>query len=139
MSSPDEFARELRAALELDDAERAYLSSLHLSSAWRTTSADAKDWTWGWVALLGVVGAFLAWSVALQPFVTVLATANLVGLSTVALSTLLGVLFGAARAIIDISTTPALSLSQPLLLLLALVLLFWPRLKSAHQLQGVPS
>jgi hypothetical protein len=140
MSSPDDFARELRAALDLDQDERAYLSTLNLSAAWRSRSAVAKDSPWGWLALCGVIGAFVAWTLALQPFVSVLQTANLVGLSTIALDAGLSLLFVFGRALIDISINPALPFSQPLLALLALAVLFWPRIASApHQLQGVRS
>jgi hypothetical protein len=140
MSSPDEFDLDLRAALELDEDEHAYLSSLNLAGAWRTQSESATDSTWGWVALFGVVSAFFAWTALLQPFLLVVATANLVGVGTVALTSAVGLLLDAGRALIDMSTNPALGLSQPLLALLALALLFWPRIKSAPTyLQGVRS
>jgi hypothetical protein len=130
----------LKTALELDRDEHAYLASLDLAAAWRASSASPADGRWGWVALIGVVGAFVVWTLALQPFGDVLAIANLVGLSTVVVSTALGLLLGFGETFIEISTNPALGLSQPLLAVLALALLFWPRIKAApHYFQGVRS
>jgi hypothetical protein len=128
------------AALALDQDERAYLASLDLAGTWRTRSAHSTDARWGWLALLGVVSAFIAWTVAAQPFGAVLGTANQVGLSTVLVTNAIGLFLGAVRSLIDVSTNPALGLSKPLLALLALALLFWPRLQAApHYLQGVRS
>ena len=130
----------LHSALDLDQDERAYLSSLDVAGSWRAASAPAVDPRWGWLALLAVVAAFFTWTVAVQPFSALLDTANQVGLGTVLLSNAGGLLFGAAQTLINLSTNPALSLSQPLLAVLALTLLFWPRITSApHFLQGVRS
>src|SRR5262249_11347558 len=113
---------------------------LDLAATWRASTATASDGRWGWLALLGVVTAFFAWSVAAQPFGNLLGIANLVGLGTVLLATGFGMLLGVSQAVIGISTNPALGYSQPLLAVLALALLFWPRIKSAPQyLQGVRS
>jgi len=146
MSRPDEptnwsaFDANLAAALDLDQEERDFLASLDLAATWRASAANATDARWGWLALLGVVAAFLAWSVAAQPIGNVLGLANLVGLGTLALTTGLGWVLAASQALIGVSTNPALGFSQPLLALLALALLFWPRIKSApHYLQGVRS
>jgi hypothetical protein len=133
-------APQLGAALQLDEDERAYLASLDLAASWRTRSASAGEVAWGWLALLGVIAAFVAWSVAGQPVGAALGVASQVGLSTVLLTTALSLLLGAGRLVVDIATNPALGLSQPLLAVLALALLFWPRIKSApHYLQGVHS
>lgn len=130
----------LHVALDLDQDERAYLASLDLATTWRTGAANASDSPWGWVALFGVITAFIAWTVALQPFGELLATANQVGLTTVLVSNALGLVLSAGHSLIDLSTNPALGLSQPLLALIALALLFWPRIRSApHYLQGVRS
>src|SRR5215471_6545133 len=144
MSSSDEptFDRWLTEALELDQDERAYLASLDLPSTWRDRAATATDWRRGWLALFSVIAAFVAWSVAAQPLGDLLGSAYQVGLSTLLLTTALGLLFGAGQSLIELSTSPALGLSQPLLVLLALALLFWPRIwtKSApHPMEGVPS
>jgi hypothetical protein len=133
-------AANLRAALELDQDERAYLASLDLSSTWRAQSATATDARWGWLALLGIVTGFIAWTVAAQPFGDLLGTANLVGLSTVLLTATVSLLLSVAQSLIDVSINPALGLAQPLLAVLALLVLFWPRIASAPRyFQGVRS
>ena len=130
----------LRAALRLDEDERAYLASLELAATWRTRSASTAEAAWGWLALVGVLAAFLAWTVAAQPIGAAVAAALQVGLGTVLLTTALGLLLGVGQALIALATNPVLGLSQPLLILLALALLFWPRLKPApHHPQGVRS
>jgi hypothetical protein len=130
----------LQAALDLDQDERAYLAGLDLAATWRTRPAGTTDAPWGWLALVGVVAAFIAWAVAAQSFGLALAAASEVGLDTVLLTTALGLLLGVGQAVIELSTNPALGLAQPLLALLALALLFWPRITSApHYLQGVHS
>jgi len=146
MSRPDEptnwsaFEADLSAALDLDGEERDFLASLDLASPWRTSAETAADSRWGWLALLGVVGAFIAWSVAAQPVGDALGLASLVGLGTILLTTSFGWMLAASQALIEVSTSPALGLSLPLLALLGLALLFWPRIKSAPQyLQGVRS
>jgi hypothetical protein len=130
----------LHAALDLDLDERAYLASLDLAATWRARPTRETDVRWGWLAFFGVVAAFIVWSVAAQPLGGLLATANQVGVGTVVLTNAIRLLLGAGQSLIEISTSPALGLSQPLLALLALVLLFWPRITSApHYLQGVRS
>jgi anti-sigma factor RsiW len=121
----------LRAALALDESERAYLAGLDLAAAWRMRPVHAPDVHWGRLALFGVVAAFVAWTVAAQPFGLVLAGANLVGLSSILLTTAFGLVLEVGQLIVDLSTSPALGLSQPLLVLLALALLFWPRPRPA--------
>jgi hypothetical protein len=130
----------LQSALALDQDERAYLASLDLAATWRTRAAETSGALWGWLALLGVIATFLAWSVAAQPSGVLLGTANQVGVGTVLITNALGLLLGASQAIITISVNPALGLSEPVLAALALGVLFWPRIKSApHFLQGVRS
>ena len=127
----------LRAALGLDEDERAFLASLELAAAWRTRSARATGAAWGWLALVSVVAGFCAWTLVAQPVGAALEAALRVGLGTVLLTTALGLLLGVGQALIDLSTNPVLGLSQPLLALLALALLFWPRRKpAAHYSQG---
>jgi hypothetical protein len=137
----DAASARLRDALRLDDEERAYLASLELATAWRNRSPHrAMQATWGWLALLGVVAAFVAWTLAADSFGAALAAASQVGLGTVLLTTALGLLLGLGEALIALATNPVLGLSQPLLALLALALLFWPRVKPApHYPQGVRS
>jgi hypothetical protein len=136
----DAFDASLGAALDLDHAELDFLASLDLAATWRASTATASDGRWGWLALLGVVAAFFAWSAAAQPFGNLVGIANLVGLGSVLLTTGVGMLLGVSQALIGVSTNPVLGYSQPLLAVLALALLFWPRIKSAPRyLQGVRS
>ncbi len=144
MSSPDEEPIEfwLRAALDLDQDERAYLAGLDLAGTWRrrplpTTAMDARG---GWLALIAVVTAFITWSLAGPSVADVLAVANVVGLTTFVVTNLIEILVGLIQTFVEFAATPSLGLSQPLLALLALVLLFWPRITSAtHFLQGARS
>jgi hypothetical protein len=127
---------ELHAALALDAEELAYLSDLELASSWRTGSAWAAP-SWGWIALSGVVAGFAAWWVAAPMFGSVVAAAVQVGLGTVLLHAALELVFSLGQALLDVIQNPALGLSQPLLALLALALLVWPRqffpqLRSTH-------
>jgi anti-sigma factor RsiW len=117
---------DLHAALALDAEERAYLSGLELASTWRTSSS-VWALSWGWIALAAVVAGFAAWLVAAPMFGSVVAAAVQVGVRTVLLNAALGLVFGLSLALLDLIRNPALSLSQPLLALLALALLVWPR------------
>jgi anti-sigma factor RsiW len=117
---------ELHAALALDADERAYLSGLELAATWRTSPATAAR-AWGWIALAGVVAAFVAWLVLPPIFGSVVAAAVQVGVDTLLLNAALGLVFGLSLALIDLIRSPTLGLSQPLLALFALTLLIWPR------------
>ena len=118
----------LRAALDLDEDERAYLVGLNLASTWRARSAPATDRTWGWLALFTVLAGFVAWTVAAQPVGQALSALGMVGASTLLLTTAIGLVLQVGRSVIALSTNPALGVIQPLLGVLALALLFWPRL-----------
>ncbi len=117
---------ELHAALALDAEEVAYVSGMELAASWRTSPATT-GLSWGWIALVAVVGGFAAWLMAAPTFGTAVAAAVQVGVGTVLLHTLLEVAFSLGQALLDLIRNPALSLSQPLLALLALALLVWPR------------
>jgi hypothetical protein len=117
---------DLHAALALDAGELGYLSSLELASTWRTSPAAAAL-SWGWIALAGVVAGFAAWLVAAPMFGSAIAVAAQVGVGTVLLNAGLGLVLSLGKALLDLIRNPALGLSQPLLALLALALLFWPR------------
>jgi hypothetical protein len=117
---------ELHAALALDADELAYMSGLEFASSWRT-SPGAAGVSWSWIALAGVVGGFVAWVVAAPLFGSAVAAAAQVGVGTVLLHTALGLAFSFGLALLDLIRNPALGLSQPLLALLALALLVWPR------------
>ncbi len=117
---------ELHAALALDAEEIAYLSGLDLASTWRTSPATSAL-SWGWIALAGVVAGFAAWLVAAPMLGAALTAAAQVGVGTVLLNAAFGVVFSLAEALLDLIRNPALGLSQPVLGLLALALLVWPR------------
>jgi anti-sigma factor RsiW len=117
---------ELHSALALDAEELAYLSGLELASSWRLSPATAAL-SWGWIALAGVVAGFAAWLGVAQLFGSAIAAAAQVGLGTLPLDAALGLAFSLGQALIDLTRNPALGLSQPLLALFALALLFWPR------------
>jgi hypothetical protein len=133
-------ATSLRTRLALDQDELAYLANLSLSSAWRNRLATSTDARWGWLALFGLVAAFITWTVAAYPITAAIDTANQLGLATILVTTAVGALLGVAEALLQLSTNPALALSQPLLALLALALVLWPRIGSAPTfLEGVRS
>jgi hypothetical protein len=117
---------ELHAALALDAEELAYLRGLELASTWRA-SATASALSWGWIALAAVVAGFAAWWVAAPIFGSAVAVAAQVGLGSVLLHAALELVFSLGEALLDLIRNPALGLSQPLLALLALALLVWPR------------
>jgi hypothetical protein len=123
---------ELHTALALDAEELAYLRGLELASTWRTSPAAAAL-SWAWIALAGVVAGFTAWLVAAPMFGLPLAAAAQVGVGTVLLHTALGLAFSYGEALLDLIRNPALGLSQPLLALLALALLVWPRQLIPHR------
>jgi anti-sigma factor RsiW len=123
---------ELHAALTLDAEEVAYLSGLQLASTWRS-SPTAATLSWGWIALAGVVGGFAAWLMAAPTVGSAVAVATQVGLGTVLLHAALGLVLSLGQALLDLIRNPALGLSQPLLTLLALALLFWPRQLIPHR------
>jgi hypothetical protein len=123
---------ELHAALVLDAEEVAYLRNLQLGSPWRA-SATTASLSWGWIALAGVVAGFAAWLVAAPVVGSAVATAVQVGVGTVLLHTALEVAFSLGQALLDLIRNPALGLSQPLLALLAVALLVWPRQFIPHR------
>jgi hypothetical protein len=123
---------ELHAALALDAEELAYLAGLELVSSWRTSRAGTVQ-SWSWIALVGVVAGFAAWLVAAPMFGSAMAVAVQVGVVTVLLNVALGSVFSLGQALLDLIRNPALGLSQPLLALLALALLVWPRQLIPHR------
>lgn len=117
---------ELHAALALDDNEVAYLSGLELAATWRTAPAT-RALSWGWIALAGVIAGFAAWLVVAPTFGWVLAAAAQIGLGSVLINAALTLVFTVVQTLFEVIRNPALGLSQPLLALLALALLIWPR------------
>jgi anti-sigma factor RsiW len=120
------FGTELHAALAPDAEELAYLSGLELASPWRTRPAAAGV-SWGWIALAGVVGGYAGWLAAAPLLGSVAAAAIQMGLGTAPLYLAFGLLFDLGQALLDLVRHPVLGLSQPLLALIALALLVWPR------------
>jgi hypothetical protein len=120
------FDAELHAGLALDAEELAFASGLNLASSWRTNPGAAAV-SWSWIALAGVVAGFAAWLVAAPVFGSVVGAAAQVGVGTVLLHAALGLAFSLGVALLELIRNPALGLSQPLLALLALALLVWPR------------
>jgi hypothetical protein len=127
-----ELDRELHAALALDADELAHLSRLELAATWRTSRSTA-GMPIGWIALAGVVCGFVAWSAAAPMFSSAIALAAQVGLVSVLLNAALGLVLGLGQALLEVIQHPALGLSQPLLALLALALLLWPRQLIPHR------
>jgi hypothetical protein len=66
-------------------------------------------------------------------FSSAAAIAAQVGLVSVLLNAALGLVFGLGQALLEVIRHPALGLSQPLLALLALALLVWPRQLIPHR------
>jgi anti-sigma factor RsiW len=116
---------DLHAALALEAEELAYVSGLELASTWRTSPAPGPSW--GWIALAGVVAGYVAWLVAAPLFGSPVVVAALIGVGSLLLHAAFGLVFGLGHALLDLIRNPALGLSQPLLALLALALLVWPR------------
>src|SRR5688500_7550579 len=84
---------ELQAALALDADERAYLSGLELASRWCTSPAAAGP-SWGWIALVVVVGGYAAWLAAAPAFGPAAAALARIALGTVPLHLAVGFVFG---------------------------------------------
>jgi uncharacterized membrane protein (DUF485 family) len=122
---------QLHAALALDAEDLAYLARQELSSTWRSSSAQAP--LWAWIALFGVVAGCAAWFVAAPLFGSAVALGVQVGLGTVLISAALSLVLSVGQALFDLTRNPALGLSQPLLALLALALLIWPRQLIPHR------
>jgi anti-sigma factor RsiW len=116
----------LHAALDLDPDERAYLRGLDLAARWRTAS-PLPALPWAWIALAGVVCGYVAWAIAAPMFGSVALLAVQVVLGTAPLYLAVGQAFGVGLTLLDLARHPALDLSQPLLALVALALLLWPR------------
>ena len=126
------FGADLHGALALDADESAYVTSLNLAATWRSAAAES-DLAWGWLVLGGAVAGFVAWMVAAPLVGSAVSLALLVGVGTVVLNALLGLLLGVGQALFDFTRQPALGLTQPLLALLALAVLFWPRQLTQHR------
>jgi hypothetical protein len=120
------FEADMHSALSLDAEELAVVSALNLPRTWRATETNQSP-AWGWIALGAAIGGFIAW-LAVRPLLDpVVATAFQIGLGPVLLNATLTVVLSGGQAIFDVIRNPALSLAQPLLALLALALLMWPK------------
>ena len=123
----------VHAALTLDPEEAAYLSDLRLPSAWVRRPSTAP--VWGWIALSLVVGGYFAWQTMAATFGPGFNSLVLNGLGTLPVASALDALFGFGQSALDVALSPALTFSQPLLVILACVLLLRaPRLTPTRSL-----
>ena len=113
-----------QAALALDAGELTHLARANLMAAWREAAVPAQAALW-WPALvlLGVVGTWLAWLLALPMVEAVALLANRLGLVGLGLGWALGRLWDVAMAAGAAATHPALA--NPTLLLAAAGVLLW--------------
>ena len=119
---------ELHAALELDEDELAYLSGLELASNFEaSTSSVAHTSAWSWIALAGVVAGFTAWLLVGPTIGSAVDFALELGVGSVLLDAALVLVFSVGQALLEVIRNPLLGQTQPLFVLLALALLFWPR------------
>ncbi|HEY7066882.1 MAG TPA: zf-HC2 domain-containing protein [Chloroflexota bacterium] len=95
-----------RAALALDAAELAQLARADPAAVWRSAAAPAQ-W-WPALAVLGLVGAAVAWLVALPDLELMVGLANRVGLLGLALAWLLGQAWHLGAAALNALATPPL-------------------------------
>jgi len=116
---------ELHGALSLDHDEQAYLDGLKLPAAWRPEHAPAGAAVW--LTLLAIPAVCLAWFVAAPFAAQAWAAAAQVGVGTILVRSLLGVLLGVGEAVLALSRGPLVGSSQLALALLAVALLAWPR------------
>ena len=123
----EQLERELHQALALDADELQFLAELDLAATWRDRVATATAPSGWWIALLGVVAGFVAWMVAAPSIGWLVNTAAQVGVLTLLVNTVLTVLFSLGQAVFELIGNPYLGWTQPLLALLALALLAWPR------------
>ena len=117
--------RALSAALALDSAELAYLDSLDLARRWRTAAQPAL-W-WSWLALLTTLATLMVWSLAGPVARPVLDLLIRTGLGVVLGRALVVALWRLDQALLTLAASPLLAYSLPLLALLGLALLAWPR------------
>src|SRR5688572_7868907 len=122
----DALGADLHASLDLDADERAYLRGLDLAARWRT-APSVTALPWAWIALAGVVSAYVAWAIAAPMFGSIAVLAVQIALGTAPLHLAVGQAFGVGLTLFDLARHPALDLSLPLLALVALALLLWPR------------
>ena len=116
--------RVLGAALALDAAELAYLESLNLARRWR--AVPPAVW-WYWLIFLGALASFTIWSVAGPVARSVLELVTRTGLGVVLARGLIESLVRLGEAVFMLAVSPMLGYSLPLLALLGLILLAWPR------------
>ena len=115
----------LSAALALDAEELAYLEGLNLARQWRTAPQPAA-W-WHWLLFLGTLVSFAAWSVAGPLARPALDLMVRTGLGVVLARGLLETLARLVEAVLVLAASPLLVYSLPLLAILGLILLAWPR------------
>ena len=116
--------RALGAALALDAAELDCLEGLNLARRWR--AAPPAVW-WYWLVFLGALASFAIWSVAGPVTRPVLELVTRTGLGVVLARALIESLVRLGEAVFMLAVSPMLGYSLPLLALLGLILLAWPR------------
>ena len=124
-AAADELGAELHTALALDAEELAFLADLTLAAQWRAATAVSPAWEL--IALVGVVAGFIAWLLVAPVIGPAVSIAVQVGVLSVLVNAFVGLVLGVGQTFLDLIRNPALGWSQPLLALLALALLFWPR------------
>jgi hypothetical protein len=120
------FEADLRTALALTTDEHAYLAGLDLAAAWRTAPADlARRVTWLSATFIAAVSG--TWLLTLPLLGSFLELPNRFGASIVLLRLLLNVLWTGVETLLVLAASPALGLALPILALLGLAVLAWPR------------
>jgi hypothetical protein len=128
MQWPDDgaFEADLRSALALDADELALMGSLALSTAWQRA---ATPWgkRVGWLSLTLVLAAAAAWVLVGPLVATLLEPIARLGVGAMLLRFALTVAWAATDSVLTLAANPALSLSLPILAVIGLALLAWPR------------
>lgn len=115
----------LSAALALDANELAYLECLNLVGPWRA-AARPTAW-WYWLVFLGSLASFAIWSMAGPLARPALDLVTRTSLGVVLARGLLETLARLVEAVRVLAASPLLGYSLPLLAVLGLILLAWPR------------
>jgi hypothetical protein len=128
MQWPDDaaFEADLRSALALNADERALLGSLALATSWQRA---ATPWgkRMGWLSLTLVLAAAAAWVLVGPLVATLLEPIARLGVGAMLLRFALTVAWAAGESVLTLAANPALSLSLPILAVIGLALLAWPR------------
>jgi hypothetical protein len=128
MQWPDDaaFDADLRSALALDPDETALMASLALSTSWQRA---ATPWgkRVGWLGLTLVLAAAAAWVLVGPLVATLLEPIARLGIGAMLLRFALTVAWAAGESVLALAANPNLSLLLPILAVIGLALLAWPR------------